>query len=387
MVVREQEAAEARHRREAVEGDAEHGAAWQQRAAVGTCLERAKHHVDSVLRGGADDQRQRPDVDQIEAQAAQLHDADRPQRSEQKRNHGDHGLPEPPDHQRGNAGHEHEGVDHTVTTGPLHHAHRLVRDDRLAGDIRIDRAQLFDEPGGARALPDVLARVDLHEQPARRADELALQHIGQSGHGHRPRPHHLTQPFPVLRKVRGELPLEIRQGDLREPPVTLVQLPEQRGGDGRGGVRGLREPPVQARERLDEGVDVEAWRRTDDDVVDDGGDASEKRKLFFLARRKQGQRALHVRHGGQPLERHLLGAQLLDRAGRRQGGEARAAGRRRDLLFPDDGLRVRGLQVQEVVVEAHARRRPQGDRGGNEHQQRAAHRTERREESAGCRLR
>ncbi len=89
---RDHEAAKAHHGGDAVQRDAEHRAAGDERPAVGTALEVAQDHVEAELGGGADDEGQAPDIGQVELDAEDVHQADRPQDAQYHRHQAEHAL-------------------------------------------------------------------------------------------------------------------------------------------------------------------------------------------------------------------------------------------------------------------------------------------------------
>ena len=374
-MMRDEQAAEAGHRREAVERHPHDGAAGQPWSTMRLRFEGPEDDIHAVLGGGADDERKRPDVHQIEPEPGHLHDGDRPQHSEDQRHQRERGLPQPVDHEPRDPGDEGEGVEESLPVRPLDEPHRLVCDNRLPRDIRIDGSQFLHEPRRARAFPDVQPGVDLEEQAPVLADELPPQLVRQIAERDRRRPDGELEPSPLLGEVVRDARLELGERGLDSAPVARPEPRKKGGRRSRHDEDLLREavppaprareiqPALQGVECRDEPIQIERAWRTHADAVRHGSQALEQRQLLGLAIRHHREHALDVRDGGQALERPLLRLELRDRPGRRERGEPGAARAGGDLPLPDHRLGAVRLEIQQVVIEAHPRRGPQRGSG------------------------
>ena len=143
---------------------------------------------------------------------------------------------------------------------------------------------------------------------------------------------------------------------------------------------GVRGHEVQsARQRLQsrgERRQIQRAQSARTDAVRRVGQPPENGELLGLPIGQHRQHALDVGHRGQALERGLPGLEIRERRRRRERGEHGAAGGG-GLSLPDDRLGAIGLEIQHVVVEAHAGRGPQRRSGhrerGDENGFRVAH--------------
>ena len=130
--------------------------------------------------------------------------------------------------QKVSAGHQHEGVDRALQVRALHQGDRLVRDDRRSRHVRIHRAELPHELLRALALPDVDAGMDLEQEPAARADELAPQLLGHVGEPDGARVEVPLEPVELADEVAVELGLEVGERRLGELAIGRREPLEER---------------------------------------------------------------------------------------------------------------------------------------------------------------
>ena len=174
-VVGDHEAAEADDGGEAVEEHGHDGAARDERAAVVTPFHEAQHHVESELRGGAEDEWQPEDIAHRELQSEERHQSDRPQEPQAERHQREDGLADPPQHQEADAGDEDDRVERRLPIRALHQHDALVRDDRRTGHVAVDGPQLSHEAPRAVELPDVDRGTDADQEESVAAHELFTQ--------------------------------------------------------------------------------------------------------------------------------------------------------------------------------------------------------------------
>src|SRR5207245_7839988 len=198
-------------------------------------FERPENDIHAVLGGGADDEGQRPDVHQIELQPGQLHDPDRPERAQDQRHHREHGLPDTADHERRDPGDEREGVCQSESERPFDEPCRLVGNDRLSRDVRIDGPQLLHEARLAGPVPEVEPGVHLKEQMPALADELSSQLFGQIAQGERRGPGRQLEPARLLGEVGRQPRLVVGESNLDGAALARLEpLEKSRGRSGHG---------------------------------------------------------------------------------------------------------------------------------------------------------
>ena len=371
----EHETAEAHHGRQAVHEHRHDGRARHQRAAVIAALDEPHDDVETELGGRAENERDPEDVAEVQLDVEEPHEAGRPRHAERQRRQREQRLADPPQHEEREHTDENDRVHRSLLVGALHQPDRLMGDHRRARDLGIHRAHVVDETRGPVAVPDVDSGMDLQQEVAAVADELApdlRRHVREPDHA---RVEVRLKPLERGHEVAIDLALQERQRRLAHRAVRLPEshheladIVAQRGQPSLG-VAGRRlaggdvEAALQRLERGQEPIDVDRLRPRHAHGRHDRREVVDDLLLLRLIVGDEQQRGVDLGDCRQRAERVLLAPELVERRRARQRGEARAPGGREDLLLPDDRLGALGLEVEQVVVEADFAEGVHGDGG------------------------
>ena len=128
------------------------------------------------------------------------------------------------------------------------------------------------------------------------------------------------------------------------------------------------QPPLEGLQLFHQAGHVHRHRAADPYRADQLGEIADDLQLLGLVAGNEQEGGVDLRDAGELGEGVALLPELLQGRGAGQRGEAGAPGRSEDPALPHHGLRARGLEVQEVVVEVHVADGPQredGQEGGD----------------------
>ncbi len=197
---------------------------------------------------------------------------------------------------------------------------------------------------------------------------------GTSASGDRPRVQVALERVELVDEVPVELGLEVRQRGLGDLALGVRQPADQRVGlvaELRGSRREARRRPPRRRGRSGAGASPRAWSRRSmstglERPMRTG--ATSGAKLLMISIFSACSSGIRRRTEstsdteGSFSKASCFRPQLLERPGGGEAVEARAAGGGEDAPLPGHRLGALGLQVQQVVVEAHPRAAPRARR-------------------------
>ncbi len=379
-VIGDHETPEPGHGREPVDQYGHHRRPRDQRPAVIPALHEAHHDVQTVLRRGAENQRETEDVAHVECEVEEIHEPERPYEAEGERQERQHRLADPAQCERGGQADQDDRVDRTLLVSALHQVQRFERDDWSPGHVGVDRSEVADEAPRAVAVPDVDRRVDLEEKAPAIADELGSEILRDVGETDRPGHEVPLEPLEAPDEVAVDLILQMRQRRLAHLGIQLADSENQPsdvlddecelrlGLALRRLVRRDAEAALERFEGGDEPAEVHGCRPAHPDGRDQRGEVPDDLELRGLVLGNEQQHRVHFRDAPERPEGRVLAPKLVERVRAREGRKPGPPCGRQDALLPRDGFGAVGLQVEQVVVEPNILKTPRRDAGqGDRH--------------------